>query len=56
MQFACPTCKATKGEPCKTDGEEVHPGRVQKLKRNKPKRRSVWTVSGGAFETNRRRH
>ena len=30
--------------------------RPKRKKAKKPKKRSVWTVSGGAFESNRRRH
>src|SRR5688572_8662804 len=29
---------------------------AKKKKKKKPKKRSVWTLSGGAFESNRQRH
>jgi hypothetical protein len=42
-------------EPCSGSGEEPKPGSVKRRKPPKGKR-SVRTVSGGAMESNRRRH
>jgi hypothetical protein len=56
----CPTCKARIGEYCKgTSG--THHARIVKFQKQNPhrkrrKRGSVRTVSGGAFEMNRRKH
>lgn len=61
-RFACPECHARIGEACKAPNgrrRPPHPGRLAKLgasQRRQKNRRSVWTVSGGGFETNRRRH
>lgn len=61
----CPTCGAPSGEICETPSGKLrdypHASRVAKLsaepkKRAAPKSRSVHTVSGGGFETNRRKH
>lgn len=59
--FSCPTCGARAGERCMA--KETHKRRVNKaLATTKPPRgfkqtaQSVRAVSGGGFETNRRRH
>lgn len=41
----------------KATATQGHPTATQSKKKKKPKRhRSVWTISGGGFETNRRKH
>jgi hypothetical protein len=53
----CPRCGARAGVRCDTPSG-MHKERKQAppKKKSKAKSRSVWTVSGGGFETNRRRH
>jgi len=66
--FDCSKCGARPGQYCTGDditksGKRIHQRRLRKLgpipkkrqRSTKKKKRSVWTVSGGAFETNRRR-
>lgn len=53
-EFACPTCGARVGKPCK--GGKMHKRRVAKVRPQKKRKGSVWTVSGGGFESNRRKH
>jgi hypothetical protein len=61
--YSCPICGARVGEPCKDKGSgrkmgSPHGRRTEKLGRpqGKAKYGSIHTVSGGGFETNRRRH
>lgn len=55
LQFRCPSCGAQTGEPC--ESRETHKRRIAKVTRwKKGKKGSVRAISGGGFESNRRRH
>jgi hypothetical protein len=61
LKRKCPRCGARPGVYCDTPSG-FHPERKpasaqgKAKKKTKTKSRSVWTVSGGGFETNRRKH
>jgi hypothetical protein len=68
LTVRCPSCRAGKGELCMSSDGRVHARRKAKAEQRKAnwkrkgtnkgkgKSRSVWTVSGGAPDSNRRRH